>query len=414
MNELRDIFTKYKAVVFFDTETTGLEAESCQIIELAAIRVEKTERGTLRMADSADVFVKLPEGERIPQKIVELTGITDEQLENEGITEAEAAARFTELIGGGRVLLVAHNAQFDLLFTAEMLRRHGNGGPEALKAADYLDSLTVYKDRRAYPHKLANAILTYKLEDKVQNSHRAIDDVAALFEVCKAMPTMAQWGSKKWAVSSKQVVALEGLAFSYEQVADENTSTEDKKTTNERGTELFPLSFTTVLHSGAGVDVWAEIQSWKALVTKVNYFYLGGKKLGPKLQLRKVAVSNTKVDGKGRLLLATLSFTFKEYDPATTSVKVSTTALNVKASTASKSVKKTTNTAAKKAKKKTIKVGDYVKPTGSRYATGQKIPSWVKQRKHRVSQIKSSQNKVLLGHPNGINSWVYLSEVTLA
>lgn len=88
--------------------------------------------------------------------------------------------------------------------------------------------------------------------------------------------------------------------------------------------------------------------------------------------------------------------------------------LNVKASTASKSVKKTTNTAAKKATKKTIKVGDYVKPTGSRYATGQKIPNWVKQRKHRVSQIKSSQNKVLLGHPNGINSWVYLSEVTLA
>ena len=58
MNELRDVFTKYKAVVFFDTETTGLEAESCQIIELAAIRVEKTERGTLRMAYSADVFVK--------------------------------------------------------------------------------------------------------------------------------------------------------------------------------------------------------------------------------------------------------------------------------------------------------------------------------------------------------------------
>ena len=48
------------------------------------------------------------------------------------------------------------------------------------------------------------------------------------------MPTMAQWGSKKWAVSSKQVVALEGLAFSYEQVADENTSTEDKRRlTNE-------------------------------------------------------------------------------------------------------------------------------------------------------------------------------------
>lgn len=52
---------------------------------------------------------------------------------------------------------------------------------------DWLDSLTVYKDRRPYPHKLANAILAYGLEDKVQNSHRAIDDVLALFEVLKAM-----------------------------------------------------------------------------------------------------------------------------------------------------------------------------------------------------------------------------------
>lgn len=227
------------------------------------------------------------------------------------------------------------------------------------------------------------------------------------------MATMAKWGPKTWAVSSKKVVALEGLNFSYSQVADNNTSTEEKKTTNERGTELFPLSFTTTLHSGAGVDVRAEIESWKALVTKVNYFYLGGKKLGPKLQLRKVAVSNTKLDDLGRIRLATLSFEFKEYDPDTTSVKAtSTSALNVKAATSEKAQKKKTNTAVKKAEKKGVKVGDYVKPTGKKYATGQTIPQWVKDRKHKVSQIKG--NRVLLGHPSGINSWVYLSEVSLA
>lgn len=227
------------------------------------------------------------------------------------------------------------------------------------------------------------------------------------------MATMAKWGSKTWAISQKKVVALEGLAFSYSQVADNNTSTEEKKTTNERGTDLFPLSFTTVLHSGAGVDVRAEIESWKKLVTKVNYFYLGGKKLGPKLQLRKVSVSNVEIDDLGRMRLATLSFEFKEYDPDTTSVPVSTTALNVKASTASKSQNKPANTQVQAAPKKTISVGCYVKPTGSRYATGQTIPNWVKERSHKVSQIKESQNKVLLGHPDGINSWVYLSEVTL-
>lgn len=226
------------------------------------------------------------------------------------------------------------------------------------------------------------------------------------------MATMAQWGSKKWAVSSKKVVALEGLSFSFEQVADNNSSTEDKKPTNERGTELFPLSFTTTLHSGAGVDVRKEIESWEKLVTKVNYFYLGGKKLGPMLQLRKVSVSDIKLDNLGRVRLATLSFEFKEYDADTTSVKVDTSALKVKASTSSKSQKKTTNKAVKKATTKSIKVGDYVKPTGKKYATGQTIPGWVKERKHKVSKIKG--DRVLLGSPSGINSWVYKSEVSLA
>ena len=40
MNNLREVFQKYAAVVFFDTETSGLDADTCQIIELAAIRIE--------------------------------------------------------------------------------------------------------------------------------------------------------------------------------------------------------------------------------------------------------------------------------------------------------------------------------------------------------------------------------------
>lgn len=121
MSNLADVFTKYKAVVFFDTETSGLDANTCQIIELAAIRIEQTARGTLRMADTADMFVKLPEGEKLPEQITNLTGITDELLEAEGVTEGEAAARFTDMLRGGPVLLVAHNAQFDLLFCRAMI-----------------------------------------------------------------------------------------------------------------------------------------------------------------------------------------------------------------------------------------------------------------------------------------------------
>ena len=78
MNNLREVFQKYAAVVFFDTETSGLDADTCQIIELAAIRIEQTGRGTLRVVKTFDDFIRLPEGEKLPEKITELTGITDD------------------------------------------------------------------------------------------------------------------------------------------------------------------------------------------------------------------------------------------------------------------------------------------------------------------------------------------------
>lgn len=172
---------------FFDggysgkTQTTGLDPEKDQIIELAAALV--TENG---IELKIDAFCKLPEGEKIPEKIVELTHITDDMLADKGIDYREACRIFCNMLhSDSEVLLVAHNIQFDLLFILEMFKRCGMV-PKAPKLRA-LDSLTVYKDRAAYPHKLANAIEHYGLADKVQNSHRAIDDVLALYEVTKAM-----------------------------------------------------------------------------------------------------------------------------------------------------------------------------------------------------------------------------------
>ncbi len=174
----------YEQIVFFDTETTGFDAEKNRIIELAAYRVGVTGEYTM------DRFIRLPEGERIPDKIVEITHITDEMLSGQGIDEEDAMAEFIGLLMGGKTLLAAHNAQFDLNFIGKTLVRHMEVHPDWIRyfnRADYLDSMTVFKDRRQYPHKLANAIEAYGLSGKVQNSHRAIDDCIALFEVTKAM-----------------------------------------------------------------------------------------------------------------------------------------------------------------------------------------------------------------------------------
>lgn len=56
-----------------------------------------------------------------------------------------------------------------------------------------------------------------------------------------------------------------------------------------------------------------------------------------------------------------------------------------------------------------IKVGDVVNLYGVRYATGQKIPTWVKLKKHTVAQVK--EDRALLKE---IMSWVYLKDIRKA
>lgn len=56
-----------------------------------------------------------------------------------------------------------------------------------------------------------------------------------------------------------------------------------------------------------------------------------------------------------------------------------------------------------------IRAGDRVKIIGKNYATGQRIPSWVKLRTHTVAKVEPS--RALLKE---INSWVRLSDLKLA
>ena len=111
---LASLFAKHKAIVLFDCETTGTDPAKNQIIELAAMRIEQTNNGSLRVAGQMDNFIRLPEGERIPEKIVELTGITDEILQAEGVATYKVAAQFAKLIERRPGAYGGTNAQFDL------------------------------------------------------------------------------------------------------------------------------------------------------------------------------------------------------------------------------------------------------------------------------------------------------------
>ena len=150
--------------VVFDLETTGLDAEKHEIIEIAAIRVNRdsTHHETIQS------LVKPTK--KVPKKIVELTGITQEMLDRDGDAIDEALRGFVVFVGDLR--LVSFNAEFDMAFLNAATARCGmtpfsNPVSCALKMA-----------RRAWPgrksYRLADIAKDGNLDSK--DTHRALAD----------------------------------------------------------------------------------------------------------------------------------------------------------------------------------------------------------------------------------------------
>ena len=183
MADFKTLFQKYDRLVLFDTETTGLNFSRDEIIEFAAVVVESV-GGVPSVTEEYDELITLLPGNTVPPKIQELTGISTQDILDRGIPKAQVCQDIARMFAGN-TLLLAYNAHFDLSFLYYLLLRAGD--PMILKGKDKLDLLTVYKDRRSYPHKLCNAIDAYGLAGQVVNSHRAVDDVLATVAVMKAM-----------------------------------------------------------------------------------------------------------------------------------------------------------------------------------------------------------------------------------
>ena len=175
---LDSVFEKYEHLVVLDTETTGINCKSCEIIELAALSLDRDGN-----REEMDDLIRLSEGKTLPQEIVELTHITPQMLEHDGVCKQTSAKRFAQMIEKPNTMIAAFNAQFDFTFLYYFLAREGL--QHALKNLGMLDILTIYKDRKPYPHRLCNAIDSYGVQ--ALNTHRAIDDAEAALLVLEAM-----------------------------------------------------------------------------------------------------------------------------------------------------------------------------------------------------------------------------------
>ena len=216
-----ELWKNFDRLVVFDTETTGIEFGTDRIIEIGAAALENGEE-----QGGFNALIRLPAGQTLPHFITQLTGITDEQLRDEGVDDRTAAEGFCRLLDGAeQPLLVAYNAQFDLNFLYYLLRPLGL--LSVLQKPRFLDALTVYRDRRDYPHKLNDAITAYGLEDQAVNSHRAVDDARAAAVLLEAMAAERDdldryvdlFGySPKYGVSGRRIASVEYRPQPYQRV----------------------------------------------------------------------------------------------------------------------------------------------------------------------------------------------------
>lgn len=150
--------------VVLDVETTGLNSARDEIIEIGAVRVENG-------VEVAEFSQLINPGRALPEKIVEITGITTAMLR--GMPSAlEVMPEFAKFIKGA--VLAAHNASFDMAFISRAFARAGIPFDSPV-----LDTLALA--RNLYPqsrnHKLGT--LCKMLDIPLTNAHRAVHDARA-------------------------------------------------------------------------------------------------------------------------------------------------------------------------------------------------------------------------------------------
>ncbi len=150
--------------VVFDLETTGLDADKHEIIEIAAIKFTRGQT-------SQQTFKGLVKpSKHLPKKIIELTGITDDMLEKDGGTLHGSINDFASFAGDLR--LVSFNADFDMAFLQRAASTCGlplfnNSVSCALKMA-----------RRAWPNRKSYRLVDLAKDGQIDEgkAHRALED----------------------------------------------------------------------------------------------------------------------------------------------------------------------------------------------------------------------------------------------
>lgn len=154
--------------VVIDLEMTGLNVKRDVILEVGAVRV----RGGM-LVDTYGTLLRT--GRRLPQSVVELTGITEEMAEA-GCEPERAMEDFFDFLGED--ILVGQNVIFDYSFLKQWAVNHGTSfersAVDTLKLARYFLPKEQKKD--------LESLCSYFAVERGR-AHRALDDAIETWQI---------------------------------------------------------------------------------------------------------------------------------------------------------------------------------------------------------------------------------------
>ena len=158
---------KGKTFVVYDVETTGLDADTCEIIEIGAVKIQDGQ-----ITQKFQTLVKPKE--KISSLITGITGITNDMVDN--APPIEAVIKDFYVFSKGAVLS-GYNVGFDMKFIQKA------GQLVSLKFAnEVVDVFPLAKERlNCKNYKLGTVVKHLKLT--LDNAHRAFFDALATAEV---------------------------------------------------------------------------------------------------------------------------------------------------------------------------------------------------------------------------------------
>ncbi len=153
--------------VVFDTETTGLDYEKDEIIEIGAVKI----KGGV-ITEQFQTLVK--PNQKIPVTATEINNITDEMVARAPSGERVITDFYNWAKGS---TLVAYNASFDMKFIQALAKKMGRYFDNPV-----LDALALAKSKlKLSRYKLSDVVK--RLNVTLNNAHRALADTVATAEV---------------------------------------------------------------------------------------------------------------------------------------------------------------------------------------------------------------------------------------